>query len=313
MTLKSRRRNDAFTLVELLVVIAIIGTLVALLLPAIQAAREAGRRTQCANNLKQIGIALQTYHATNKSFPPGSVINPVPGGSGESMHTLILDYLEHVQLAKQLGSTANRVDVEVFRCPSALDAPKLVAEWYSTSTYSGVAGAGRRGNFIPDQNGPCGFTYTDGVFYPGSNVRSRDITDGLSNTLAIGERTYFLEPWWDGSFWSGVDDPRSYRRLCSFSAKNVHWPINVTSHEYRCWRDDKDCLQDVEDRILCRNDLYFGSRHPGGAHFLYADASVHFLQETIELALYQSLATRAGGEVDENTKAEAPPFRDCPP
>jgi prepilin-type N-terminal cleavage/methylation domain-containing protein/prepilin-type processing-associated H-X9-DG protein len=302
----------AFSLVELLVVIAIIGILVGLLIPAVQSSREAARRRSCSNNLKQIGDALHGYEAANETFPPGSVLNPNSGGSGESWHGLLLPYLEQAELAEQFGNTANNTEVQVFLCPSGVAATRILPELASMSTYSGVAGAGRDGHVIEDRNGRCGFVYTDGIFYPDSYTRTRDIEDGLSKTLAIGERVYFIEAWWEGSFWSGRTDPPRIRQICSFSAKNVHWPINAQRHRYKCWYQDENCDSDV-DKNLCRNDLYFGSEHDGGAQFLYADGSVHFLTETIELAIYQSLATRDGGEIPTSAVAEVPLYRDCAP
>lgn len=305
------RPTRGFTLVELLVVIAIIAILIGLLLPAVQSAREAARRAQCANHLKQIGNALHAYHSAEKEFPSGSILNPRSGGSGASWHSLLLTYLELDHVRQQFGDMANDVVISTFLCPSGVDATRVLSDWESTSHYSGVAGAGRSGHVIEDRTGSCGYTYTDGVLYPDSHTRSLDIEDGLSNTLAVGERVYFIEPWWEGSFWQGSGDPRTYRRLCSYSAKNVHWPINEHRRRDKCWHSDEDCIE--EKKTLCRNDLFFGSEHPGGTQFTYSDGSVHFLNESLELATYQSLATRAGDEVIAKALAHQPPFRDCGP
>ena len=305
----------AFTLVELLVVVAIIAILVSLLLPAVQAAREAARRTQCANNLKHIGLALQAYNAANQTFPPGSELHPKSGGSGLSWHALLLPHLELAYLAERFGHavTANDVEIDVLLCPSGVDAARTVLPPYSDSrsTYSGVAGAGVDDQIIKDQRGECGWLYTDGILYPDSFTTSGDIQDGLSNTLAVGERVYFLEPWWEGSLWSKKFHPRKYLVICTFSAKNVRGPINAQLHSYPCWKKDQECPPDVQTD-LCRNDLYFGSHHPGGAQFAYADGSVHFLSDAIELSTYYGMATRSGGELEKNAMPdEAPPQRGC--
>ncbi len=295
----STRRGRGFTLVELLVVIAIIGILIALLLPAVQAAREAARRAECSNNLKQIGLAALNYHTSLKSFPTGAQWRANSGGIGVSVWVLLCPYLElqstydtmidrgeahHPEIGKLVAS--------VFVCPSdgkmPFDRFATEDEWRTTN-YRGVTGAGVNGEYADMEDAShCGDYYIDGVFYPDSGVRIRDITDGTSNTLAVGESTFELRLWTKGAYYEG--DPE--KKVCSFSSKNVRWPINSDPEElcyYNCSSGSGRCVF---------NDAYFGSRHPGGAQFAFADGSVHFLSETVDMTLYQELATRAGGEVN---------------
>ncbi len=214
--------GTAFTLVELLVVIAIIGILVALLLPAIQAAREAARRTQCVNNLKQIGLGLQNYHDTYHTFPPGILFWPAARRSNGANQmwgwsALLLPHVEQTQLHDQMWVTRETLrqllnrnnyrplvqsPLQVYRCPSDVtkDLPSNTPEptqfyntgpnncpdpyYAATSNYMGVVGIWDLDE--PLINGPD----NNGVLYANSSVRMADILDGTSNTFAVGERNF---------------------------------------------------------------------------------------------------------------------------
>ncbi len=292
-----QRRPSGFTLVELLVVIAIIGILIALLLPAVQAAREAARRMQCANNLKQLGLALHNYHTAMQSFPTGSDLDAYPNHRA-GFHVLLLPYLEQRTVYGQFSQTESASEgmnaelgkqiISGFTCPS--DGQQPIDPIYSdrqwrTTNYTGVMGAGHNGNAVELEESHCGDYYTDGVFYPYSRTRIADIKDGTSSTLAVGERIYQLRLWSIGAYYSGSPD----EHVCVYSAKNICWPINS---------DPKSlCYLDCPSGRTCLfNDLYFGSRHPGGVNFMMADGSVHFVNENIDFTLYGDLGTVAGGE-----------------
>ena len=236
-----RSSGRGFTLVELLVVIAIIGVLVALLLPAIQAAREAARRMSCKNNVKQIGLACLNYESTFGKFPEGSAVSPKPRpDQGISWQVTILPYIEAGNLSDQvkqeiknlmsstgggtplysLPDSINNIEIDFYQCPS--DDPSELKDKYfkdiAASNYCGVAGSG--GSRAPDTSaqskelflfhgnpnqaaGPGAVNY-DGMLYWASRVKQGDVTDGTSNTMIVGERWYSLRAWTIGGITGGV-------------------------------------------------------------------------------------------------------------
>jgi hypothetical protein len=157
--------------------------------------------------------------------------------------------------------------------------------------YCGSGGAGRDLNYVIDlEDTSCGDVYTDGVFFPLSKISATHITDGLTHTLAIGERTYFKDIWINGAFWFGSAD----QQLCLEGTKNIRWPINASPELAGYFVVDRDVPKAL--RTLRKNDLYFSSRHPGGAWFAFAGGNVHFIADDIAFSVYQDLATRNGGE-----------------
>ena len=295
--LRSRLGSGArvgYTLIELLVVITIIGVLMALLLPAVQAAREAVRSAQCANNLKQLALAIHAYHGSHNRFPTGSTLAPREDWSGHSWHVCCLAYLEEQEIADRIlkHGEALAPPIPVFFCPSD---PVVTggATDLSVTNYGGSAGAGRAPEFVIDlEDKFCGDAFTDGVLFPLSKVAAQDITDGLTHTLAIGERTYVKHIWSQGAFWVGSAD----QRLCLLAAKNIRWPINSPKSTAGYYVYDSDAPSSTV-RTLRMNDLYFGSHHPGGAWFSFAGGNVHFIDENIAFTVYQDLATRAAATV----------------
>jgi prepilin-type N-terminal cleavage/methylation domain-containing protein/prepilin-type processing-associated H-X9-DG protein len=272
-------RRRGFTLVELLVVIAIIAILIAMLVPAVQRVREAAARTECRNNLKQMGLALHGYHDRHKLFPPGYRSNVGPGnvdlGPGWGWASFILDDLEQGNLQKQInfnldiGNSANAVSrvqiLPVFRCPS--DIPPaggtFVPSGHTASLAHGNYVAVFGNNEIEDDPGAG-----NGVFFRNSKIRIGHITDGTSNTLLVGERSANLAlATWTGAL-TGADEAPA---LCLGAAD--HPPNDPAAH--------------AED---------FWSRHTQGVNFLFADGTVRNLSNGIDPIVFQSLATRAGGE-----------------
>jgi len=288
----SSRRG--FTLVELLVVIAIIGILMSLLLPAVQAAREAARRIECANNLKQMGLALQNYHDSYKSFPSGFVFPNKTFWSG-----LLLQQMEEVPLYDTLNfsaawtappnSTACATLLSVYRCPSSTAPEHLTAQGIDDRVPCNYLACSS--GTAPLESGPdplVGRTYSDGVFFLNSHIRMADIIDGTSSTVAIGEALFDFDiqgPDHTGTiqvvdhWYIGTEEGRG---------NEVSESMGTTAAKINAFFDPNEF---IDSRELC-----FASRHPGGAQVVFADGHVAFNAETIDLTIWGGLGTRAGGE-----------------
>ena len=304
-----RNRLKGFTLVELLVVIAIIGVLIALLLPAVQQAREAARRMQCTNQLKQTVLALHNYADTNRKLPSAAYGNA--DAKGMSLWVRLAPFMEQTAFydnyrrTENWNSTSNlalllSAPMEGIRCPSggvdtysgSVDSRKV----YFTTHYYGILGPiGDIPNTTDQEyafvNEIPGEVATQGLFtlaMSGNNnpIGFEGITDGTSNTLAFGEicwndytayREYTL----------GMVDYGGSTGMGAFTYKSVKWPINIGLHS----------TSSVYSAF--NNVGPFGSHHPGGANFALADGSVRFLPETIDMKNYLGLASRNGHEVIE--------------
>ncbi|NUQ64625.1 MAG: DUF1559 domain-containing protein [Pirellulales bacterium] len=272
------QRLRGFTLVELLVVIAIIGILIALLLPAVQAAREAARRVQCTNQLKQLGLALHNYHDVVGSFPPGWVDS---GNFGWGWNVFLFPYIEQKPLYDQL-SPNSRTLIQVnnnaaaypllltvipnLRCPSDITAAsgeQTVGSGankrpVATSNYVGVRGFFNMANGDTSNNPIVDNTLNNGVLYAQSRVRFSDITDGTSNTFAIGEK---------GADAANLTVTPPVRAACWAGDGRIQNGNAVTSG--------------VRGKLNQGNQNNFASFHPGGANFALCDASVRFVSENI--------------------------------
>ncbi|MDA1018220.1 MAG: DUF1559 domain-containing protein [Planctomycetota bacterium] len=286
-----QQRHRGFTLIELLVVIGIIAVLVALLLPAVQQAREAARRSHCKNNLKQIGTALHNYHDRHSAFPPGwiGVRNRQPfvaGNSGWGWAAMILPDVEERNLYNRINFNRSVLDavnlpirtepLSVYRCPSDTgpqvwdintDGTNTPLATIATSNYVACFGTDE----IDDCNNyPLGAACrSNGVFFHNSYVRMRDITDGTNHTFLGGERSSELSlSTWLGAV-PGGDEP--YARILGVGDHPPNFPA---AHP--------------ED---------FSSGHVGGAQFVFGDAHVQFISENIDERIYRALCTRNGGDV----------------
>ena len=313
------RRGRGFTLIELLVVIAIIAVLISLLLPAVQQAREAARRTQCRSNLKQIGLALHNYHDQFSVFPPGCALSsqsPDAGytvdlttanrAAGYGWATYILPQLDQSGLYNQLNVSGlelcllmqqaamrplTQTVLKVYRCPSDIAPDTNTQRLFSnaifgdtpvgTSSYVGVHGTrwSHGVDWITNQTDPFG------VFWPASKIGIRDITDGTSNTLIVGERSWdYLSAVWIGTRnYTGNGDV-GLRQILGIT----NWQINLPGNNA---------------------PRAFHSAHVGGTHFLLGDGSVRFLSQNIDfnnslsdstnprsfIGTYQRLGQRADG------------------
>jgi prepilin-type N-terminal cleavage/methylation domain-containing protein/prepilin-type processing-associated H-X9-DG protein len=297
-------RNDhdgGFTLIELLVVISIIGLLIALLLPAVQAAREAARRDQCVNNLKQIGLALHNYQSGHQLFPPGYVSSFDSSGNdtgpGWGWEVMILPQIEKKPLFDAVNlslaiedasnSTARLMRMTILLCPS--DNSPLVW-WAVTRDATGmpllnvcqVAEANYVGMYGTSDPGIDG----DGLFFRDSNIGPAGISDGTAQTIAAGERAYALgAATWVGSvtgtsLFPLTDDGIGYPRVESA-------PGMILGHA-----GGNLGPGDTRGEV---NQFY--SLHPGGVNFAFADGHVSFLKTSMNYQVFRALATRAGGEV----------------
>lgn len=277
--LHRRRRSRAFTLVELLVVIAILGVLVALLLPAVQAAREAARRTACLNNLHQIGVAMHHYHGALGTFPPGgieiaSLTHTVPRYRCRQIawSAMVLRFLEQdgvsdlLRFDKRFDSPENaqaaKHVIASYLCPSVTRDSNWV-HGRAACDYGGIMGfEDAKSEVIVSGSG-----LTNGMMLNNRGIAVKEITDGCGNTVLISEDA----AWQDGQW---------------INAQNVFvvsWPINTPPND----------------------DNEIRSRHPGGANALFCDGSVRFLFDETEKEVLAAWCTRAGGEMAGNSSGMA--------
>lgn len=325
-------RSRGFTLVELLVVIAIIGLMVALLLPAVQAARESGRRVGCTNNLKQMGIALHNYQDTFRSFPPGVVSRlananwvlpegnctaaPEDLGPGWSFFARMLPYVEQANfndtieyslpLTSNVNDKAKRTPVRAYRCPSDVG-PKQVAIYDCGSPPSAAATPivmteGASTSYVGSLGGakiggdPLYGCYEhqpfSGMFHRNKAVRSAEVTDGLSMTVGIGER----HSGYVRSAWAGIVAGQEV--LLNFDMRPA--PYNPELAPCQNWRPTITAVV-AHSRQSAFNDPtgspgQFYSPHLVGCHFLFMDGSAHLLRNGIAKEVMWALCTRDNQE-----------------
>jgi len=293
------RGSSGFTLVELLVVIAIIGILVALLLPAIQSAREAARRTQCNNNLKQIGVALHNYHDTNKVFPAGYVNRSPTGDPDWGWAVFIMPFMEMDALYEQLdvgktqlaqfynaSATAQQIEllqtpIPAYRCPSDTTKPlnnlcrfgSLNPAPFSIATSNYVASAGG----LTTPTAPYNAVDSKGLFYGNSWRNIRDILDGTSTTLAAGERDKDHL----AAVWAGAGQKSTYGN--EGTARTLARGGFLLNFDY-VWAGHPE-----------NQGKGFASYHPGGVQFLLADSSVRFFSQNTNSAVMAAVSLRDDG------------------
>lgn len=302
----SKRRG--FTLIELLVVIAIIAVLVALLLPAVQQAREAARRAQCKNNLKQMGLALHNYADVCRVLPPGFIAgaNFAVTTPGWGWGAMILPYLDQAPLYNKANfslpvehannSAVVQTVLPAFLCPTDVGATSIFSITNAGgATVVQAAPSSYAACFGNDSSStqPVVVDYANtGCFFRNSATRMADITDGTSNTILIGERAFAQAlGTWVGAPNGGLMRP-GQKNPALATAPPADPPDLCLAHSHfiNVTNDPDGGLDD------------FSSMHTGGAHFLFADGSIRFIQNIVTdgpglSAMFQAIGTRSGGEV----------------
>lgn len=325
-TKQAHYNSKGFTLIELLVVIAIIAILIALLLPAVQQAREAARRSDCKNRLKQIGLALHNYHETHSVFPPGTVMGsafpqagwcnfPASGTSvrnGPPWTVLILPFLDgsnrynlfvfeepftgfanHAPTGTHPhGSAANHAEFlrsnPKYQCPSDTNSQAGA----NNSSYFGV-----NGGATGPASGRCStqtdrWFFTNGILHTDSRIRMRDITDGSTNVFMVAESKYQLRPGSrtpaDAHYgWASSDSSHQAPGEIPGVQVGARWQIN--------YLEEDGSKTDTGYSNRGAMSGAFGSFHEGGCHVCMADGSVQFLSENMDLTTYRTLSDRGDG------------------
>lgn len=325
-------RRAGFTLIELLVVIAIIAVLIALLLPAVQAAREAARRMQCTNNLKQFGLALHNYETSWSGFPVGFLFayrGVLPNSSPMQYRWSVLaqmsPYLEQVTIYNALNfsfplahkptgggalfwpyfpanTTAMATQVEMFHCPS--DGAPPPAQDSGSTNYAFCAGSGINGGDA---------TNADGVFILGPSIQLAAITDGTSQTAAAAEQLLGIAGPYSQPLPTPVPSPlsRAMARVSAGPLTNAAcavagngwllnrgaswWDGNYQNALYNHYLPPNAARPDC---IVYHNPGWKTARslHPGGANLLFCDGHVAFIKDSVNLLTWRAVSTRAGGE-----------------
>ncbi len=331
--METKRSQDGFTLIELLVVIAIIGILIALLLPAVQAAREAARRAQCSNNLKQLGLALHNYHQANRVFPPGEVheYGPRPGvpvatALGNSYGESFTQY-PHCHWEGQIGIWFNLIfpqmeqqaaydllDFKIrpqFNSPNNVEVMKmefafmfcpsdpyrgLTTDWGGTGRnarivhYYGVAGSNEFAIMPHPDGSVSSYNYSsanDGIFWNDSKTRIDDITDGTSNTAMV------CEVW--GRRYKNHTAPSGCTGESS-RGMNLHSLVYLDTPPNYFVVPGGSCPP--YKQVPWKPNGF----HPGGVNMVFADGSVHFVGDYIDLNLLKAISTINRGEVVDSSK-----------
>lgn len=319
----SRSPRKAFTLIELLVVIAIIAVLIALLLPAVQQARESARRTQCKNNLKQIGLALHNYHDLHQVFPPAYLVNPnvdpimgTPNANGDNgpgwtMLFMLLPQVEQGNLYNSFNqnvpswdarnATAAKTPLSVYRCPSDIS---------QSNVYNVVDGCGANpttlatfslSNYVANAGQPEVWSdpgdlskLANGPLFRNGQIGMRDITDGLTNTVFMGEQTSYHTI---GATWVGIV-PNSQTcptpRFAYAGSDEAAPQINVHSGPGGPF-EIPPVIHTPNNNIGLVDEMY--SMHFDGCNVLMGDGSVRFASKHMDSIVWSNLATRAGGEL----------------
>jgi prepilin-type N-terminal cleavage/methylation domain-containing protein/prepilin-type processing-associated H-X9-DG protein len=335
----ARARRSGFTLVELLVVIAIIGILIALLLPAVQAAREAGRRTTCNNNLKQIGLGMHNHHDTFGFFPPGfkdtrwdaSSAALTSASQSTSAHAHLLNFMEQTTTSvlvrfdqpyiSDVNKQARMTQVPVFLCPSDPDDLPIL-EGGRTNYFANQGNSLLHGLPPMDPSDPnYGMPAPNGIFFLNSRVKFQDIIDGTTHTAAFSEKnkgdgsnaivTEESDTFRPHTGTNPSDNPKTMDEAvaqcaaCDINDLTKQGVLNVGVPWLRAYHSNSQYYHIAPPNTRScmfppgRIMTTAGSRHPDGVNVLMCDGSVHFITDTIDLATWRGMGTRYGKELIE--------------
>lgn len=307
----SRSQKSGFTLVELLVVIAIIGVLVALLLPAVQSAREAARRMQCTNNLKQLALAMHNYHDANTAFPIGAL--PVGGDfDGHSWYSRTLPYIEQSAIYNALNWTVivgnnNNPDLRATKlpghfCPS--DSAKMQESTNPTWRIWRTNYAANFGNTNYGGMTKSSETFKGAPFGITNTYNFGTVTDGTSNTLMLGEVVTPKNAGWQGYY--GVPMYAGGAGFTGWFTPNSLGPDEMAR---KCFNDNLDtavaakCSSAGSNQADVANQVAtLRSKHTGGVNAALCDGSVQFVSQNVDLVVYRGMSSAQGGEIVSLTK-----------
>ena len=310
---RKNRSRSAFTLVELLVVIAIIGILIGMLLPAVQQVREAARRTQCANQLKQQSLAILNYESSQQEFPSGFKNPSMTMWSG-----LILPFIDQQNLRQNLdldgpwssftGATQANLDalgseLPIFHCPSSgiplLQFDPLVGVKRTPCCYlacsSGLKNRESGAEPWAGMHKYGGYRASDGIFYRDSKTRTSDVRDGLSSTLLLGESLP------DQNLF-GIDYSGNRQKVDHWYIGSGELPEMISATHSA---DNSECLGStacpfnslfIADSPINDKELCFGSAHPQGMNMGFADGHIQFVNDQMDVAVRMAIGSRIGGE-----------------
>jgi prepilin-type N-terminal cleavage/methylation domain-containing protein/prepilin-type processing-associated H-X9-DG protein len=283
MSSNQRRCPSGFTLVELLVVIAVVGVILAITLPAVQMARESARRAECGSQLRQVGVALQTYHDSILVLP-ALATSKINGTANLGFLVRLLPYIEQAPLASKVhwdenfdtryhNKQLNSVRVKLYQCPSCSVTKSERGEGF-TAHYYGVMGPKAPGYAVEIRpSGANGGRALDGPLLVNRYLNLSAISDGTSNTLIVGEVSWnkagCYRPWTRGAELAGASP-----------GKNVTYGLKKQPY-----------------KVEKLNDVSFGAEHSNGCNFVRADGSILFLSAAVDLKTFQALASRNGNEV----------------
>ena len=313
------RRTKGFTLIELLVVIAIIAVLIALLLPAVQQAREAARRSQCKNNMKQLGLAVFNYLDSHSVFPPGAATYGTNPGAGSSGYALMLPFLDQANVYNQLNFSlpdmynpaslpAAGTIIPVFICPSSTASAiynySTNGAWYTQfamTDYALISGSDDpRGTNLTTGCGFCPLMCTGVFCYTArwggaAKISTRDITDGTSNVFGIGEFSGFTKGQRPRAGQGRGDDGIPWILAEDYNTQYCTRGVTVAPNSRWFYNSDMSDgnVANVTGRL---SDAALHSQHVGGIHVLMMDGAVRFISDNINLQTLKDLADKADGK-----------------